>query len=138
MRNISTAALGVIYGGKAYKRGFEYDITVSLAIMMMSFDAILSALTHGHLRVQCSTHKKAHTNAVQTGNYNDIKSCYLIHIMAHEGDDIGEPAQFLVQYFEQVERLLVIISPCRSCHWEGFLAELENLIKYYFGHDVLN
>ena len=44
---------------KACRRGVEYDITISLAIMMMRFDAILSALPHGNLRVQCSIPMKA-------------------------------------------------------------------------------
>ena len=35
----TSAALRGIYGGKAYKRGMEYHITTSLAIMMMLFDA---------------------------------------------------------------------------------------------------
>ena len=58
--------------------------------------------------------------------------------MLHEVEDIGKPAQFIVQYIEQVERLLVFISARLSGHWEGFLAELENLVKYFFAHDVLN
>ena len=41
-------------GGKAYKRGVEYNITISLVIMMMRFDAIASALPHGHIRVHSS------------------------------------------------------------------------------------
>ena len=54
-----SAALRVVYGGKAYKRGVEYGITTSLAIMMMRVDAILSAIPNGYLRVQCSTIKNA-------------------------------------------------------------------------------
>ena len=89
-----------------------------LAIMMMSFDNILVALTHGHLRVQCSTLKKArHEPSPNMELYNDIESCYLINIKPHEGDDIGEPAQFIMQYIEQVETLLLIISA--SAHVTG-------------------
>ena len=75
------------------------DITISLAIMMMRFDAILSALSCGHLSVQCSTLKKARheRSPDMAGNYNDIQSWHLINIMPHEGEDIGEPALFLVQ-----------------------------------------
>ena len=43
-----------------------------------------------------------------------------------------------MQYIEQVESLLLIISARRSGQWEGFFVELENLIKYFFAHDVLN
>ena len=38
----TSAALRGIYGGKAYKRGIEYHITTSLAIMMMMFDSYLN------------------------------------------------------------------------------------------------
>ena len=90
MRNIY-AALLVIYGGKVYKRGVEYDITTSLAIMMMGFDAILSALPHGHLHIQCSTLKKArHERSPDMArNYNDIKSWlwYVINIKSSRMKD---------------------------------------------------
>ena len=79
----------MIYGGKAYTRGVEYDITTSLAIMMMGFDAILSALQHGHLRVQCSTLKKAcrERSPDMARNYNDIRSWYLINIKSSRMKD---------------------------------------------------
>ena len=47
----------MINGGKAYNRGVEYDVTTSLAIKTMRFDAIVSVLPHGHICVQCSTAK---------------------------------------------------------------------------------
>jgi hypothetical protein len=34
--------------------------------------------------------------------------------------------------------LLHLISACRSGDWEGYLAASENLIKYFFAHDLLN
>ena len=55
----TTAALRGIYGGKAYKRGVEYHVTNSLAIMMMKFDAIASANPAGPFHVQCTALKKA-------------------------------------------------------------------------------
>ena len=74
--NGERTVLQVIYGCKAYKRGVEYDITTSLAIMMMRFDAILSALPHGPIRVQCSTLKKVRQerSSYMPKNFNDIKS----------------------------------------------------------------
>ena len=47
-------------------------------------------------------------------------------------------ALFLLQYLEQVEGLLHIIYDCRSAGWEGYLAALEKIIKYFFAHDLLN
>ncbi|CAB4023653.1 Hypothetical predicted protein [Paramuricea clavata] len=41
-----------------------------------------------------------------------------------------------MQYLEQVDSLLHIINACRSGDWEGYLAALENIIKYFFAHDL--
>ena len=50
-----------------------------------------------------------------------------------EGENAnGGLAQFLIQYLEQVDRLLHLISACHLGDWEGYLAALENLIKYLF------
>jgi len=48
--------------------------------------------------------------------------------------DKGEAklAHFLTQYLEQVESFLHLISSCCSGDWEGYLAVLEGIIKYYF------
>lgn len=51
---------------------------------------------------------------------------------------LGELAQFLSQCLEQVESLLYLISACHSVDWEGYLTALENIIKYFFTHDLLN
>jgi len=47
----TSAALRGIFSGKAYKRGLEYHITTSLAVMMLQFDAVLS--TKDPVRIQC-------------------------------------------------------------------------------------
>ena len=44
----------------------------------------------------------------------------------------------MLQYIEQVDSLLCLIDPCRSGDWEGCLAALKNIIKYFFAHDLLN
>ena len=44
----------------------------------------------------------------------------------------------MLQYIEQVDSLLCLIGACSSGHWEVYLAALENIIKYYFAHDLLN
>ena len=55
----SVPALRNIYGGKAFKRGVEYHIMMSAAIMMMKFDVILSELPTGPVSMQCVELKKA-------------------------------------------------------------------------------
>ena len=71
--------------------------------------------------------------------HDEIESWYTdnpLPIEIHE--DVGEIAQFLKQYPEQVESLLHLIAACRPCDLEGYLAALENLIKYFLAHDLLN
>ena len=137
----TSAALRGIYGGKAYKRGVEYHIMTSLAIMMMRFDAICSILPPGPLHAQCTAFKKSlhERSPDMVEMYEDIQSWYAGNIKPHEeAGDIGELDKFLTQYLEQVESLLDLISACRSADWEGYLAALENIIKYFFAHDLLN
>ena len=44
----------------------------------------------------------------------------------------------MLQYIEQVASLLCLIGACCSEDWKGYLADLENIIKYFFVHDLLN
>ena len=44
----------------------------------------------------------------------------------------------MIEYLKQVDNLLQLIHACRSGDWDGFLAALECLIKYFFVHDLLN
>ena len=44
----------------------------------------------------------------------------------------------MLQYIEQVDRPLCFIGACISEDLEGYLAALENKIKYFFAHDLLN
>ena len=68
-----------------------------------------------------------------------LQSSYTENVKPLEDEsNLGELAQFLMKYLEQVESLLQLISACRSGDWEGYLAALENNIKYFFAHDHLN
>ena len=70
--------------------------------------------------------------------FEEIQSWYAASIKPHENKKIiGEFAQFLTQYLDQVESLLQLISCCRSSNWEGYLSSLENIIKYFFARDLL-
>ena len=136
----TSAALREIYGGKAYKRGVEYHITTSLAIMMKS-DAISSAFPLEPVHAQWAAFRKAlrerSPNMVEA--HNGILSWYSGNLKPLEqGQESGELGQFLTQYLEQVDNLLCLITACHSGDWEGYLAALENLIKYFFARDLLN
>lgn len=137
----TSASLRRIFGGKAYKRGLEFHITASLAIMMLRFDAILSDLPKGPIRIQCNSLKeKLHGRDPEMVEiYEEIQSWYSSNVKPlEEAEDLGEFAQFLTRYLNQVESLLHLISSCRSGDWEGYLSSLEDLTKYFFARDLLN
>ena len=136
----TSAALRGIYGGKAYKRGIEYHITTILAIMMMLFDASTKDFLPDSIRTQCESLKQTLHERSPNANiiFENIQSWYTTHIQPNESESTGEQAQFMLQYIEQVDCLLCLIGACRSGDWEGYLAALENIIKYFFAHDLLN
>ena len=71
-------------------------------------------------------------------SFENIQSWYSTNIPPHEEESTGEQAKFLLQYLEHVDSLLCLIGACYSGDWEGYLAALENIIKYFFAHDLLN
>lgn len=74
-----------------------------------------------------------------TEDYEYVRSWYAGNVKPLEGDkNIGEFAEFLSVYLDQVESLLHFVSSCRSGDLQGYLASLENLIKYFFARDLLN
>ena len=136
----SAAALRGIYGGKAFKRGVEYHTMMSVAIMTMKFEAILSDLAPGPLRLQCRQLRKAlHDNDPgMVEIYQDLESYYAGYIEGKESEATGELACFFNKYLEQVESVLQIIASCRQGDWPAYLAALDNQIKYFFAADLLN
>jgi hypothetical protein len=56
----TSAALRGIFGGKAYKRGVEYHVTTSLAILMMLFDSLSPGLVLDPLKAKCHTFMSHH------------------------------------------------------------------------------
>ena len=48
----------------------------------------------------------------------------------------GELASFLSSYVTQVEALLHLIHATRQNDWKGFLAALDEQIKYFMAHDL--
>ena len=137
----SSAALRGIYGGKAFKRGMEYHIINALAIMMMKYDAILSETQSESLHEQCVQLKEAlhERDPAVADIFGDIETYYTAEIQGKEEiQEKGELAQFLDQYLEQVDSLLQLVSACRQGDWEGYLAALDNQVKYFFAHNLLN
>ena len=136
----TSAALRGNYGGKAYKRGMEYHFT-SLAIIMMLFDAMCklrSACIYMDAIFEClrmTLHERSpDTNVI----FESISSWYTTQAKPNKTERTGEQTQLRLQYIEQVGSLLCHIGACRSGDWEGYLAALENIIKYFFAHDLLN
>ena len=80
--------------------------------------------------------KTLHVRSPDTNvNFVNIKSWYTTQIQPNETESTGEWTQFMLQFIEQVDSLLCLISTCLS---EGYLAALENIFKYFFEHDLLN
>ena len=137
----TSAALHGIFSGKAYKRGLEYHITTCLAILMLRVDSIVSKLQKEQIEVQSSALKdKLQERKPEMAEiFKDIRLWYTANVKPQENDkEIGELAQFLTEYLHQVESLLHLISACHAGDWEGYLASLENLMKYFFARDHLN
>ena len=137
----TSAALRGIFGGKAYKRGVEYHITNSLAILMLRFDAIFPNLSEDPICMQFIDLKdKLHERQPEVVEiFGEIQAWYTENVKPLEDkQDIGEFAEFLLKYLEQVESILNFISSCQTGNWEEYLSSLENLIKYFFARDLLN
>lgn len=136
----TSASLRGISGGKAYKRGVEFHITISLDIIMMRLDAIADPDIEP-VQEKCSALRKAlHDHSPDMVEiYDEVHSWYSESFKPYvDGSNNAELAHFLTQYLEQVDSLLHLISTCRSADWEGHLAALENSIKYCFARDLLN
>ena len=80
----TSAALRGIFGGKAYKRGLEYHITTSLAIMMLQFDEVLSIKAKDPVHTQCIALKdKLHNrNPDMVETFENIQSWYSLKTKA--------------------------------------------------------
>ena len=140
----TSVALREIYTGKAYKRAVEYHITTSLVLFMMRFDHLFTGLAANEKipRAQWEAFREAlHDRSSEMVNiYDDIQFRYSEKIKPQEREqqELQDLAKFLIEYLKQVDNLLQLIHACRSGDREGYLAALENLIKYLFAHDLLN
>ena len=137
----SSAALRGIYAGKAFKRAKGYHISNALAIVMMKFEVVGDEILSDDLRLQCQDLKKAlhERDPKIVKMFEDVQILYTEKILDKvQCQGKGDLAQYFDQYLEQLENLLQIISSCRQEDWEGYLAALEDGIKYFFAHNLLN
>jgi len=93
-------------------------------------------------RAQCMAFREAvHERSPEMVNiYDDIQSWYSEKIKPQEREKQGleDLARFLIEYLKKVDNLLQLIHAYRAGDWEGYLAALECLIRYFFAHDLLN
>ena len=84
----TSAALSGIFSGKAYKRGLEYHITTSLAILMLRFDSIVSKLSKEQVEVQSSAlkGKLQERKPEMVEIFKDIRLWYTANVKPQEND----------------------------------------------------
>lgn len=139
----TTAALHGIYSRKAYKSAVEYHVTTSLALLMMRFHHLFTALAANenipHTRCTAFWQAFHECSSEMVNIYDNIQSWYSEKIKPQECEEQGleDLAKFLMEYLKQLDNLLQLIHACCSGDWEGYLALLECLIKY-FTHNLLN
>ena len=107
---------------------------------MLCFDAIFPNLFEDPICIQYIDLKdKLHElQPVIVEIFVEIQAWYAENVKPLEDkQDIGEFAECLLNYLEQVESFLNLISSCRTGNWEGYLSSLENIIKYFFARDLL-
>ena len=134
----TSASLRRIFGGKAYKRGIEFHITLFLAVVMMKLDAI-DGLANDGIIAKCSALREAlHDRSPNVMEiYEEVSTWHSQHLLSSDPHS-SEMAKFLDQYLEQINSLLHLIHACRSADWEAFLAALQNNIRFFFARDLLN
>ena len=109
-----------------------------LAVVMMKLDAT-DGLADDGIIAKCSSLREAlhHRSPNVMEIYEEISTWQSQHLLPSDPHS-SEMAKFLDQYMEQVNSLLNLIRACRSADWEGFLAALENNIRFFFARDLLN
>jgi hypothetical protein len=111
-----------------------------LAIFWLKFEGIVDGFPP-ELTEECENLKGAlHSKSDEVERlYDCLEARYTNSIQPLEEPHVaGDLAQFLDGYLRQVESLLLFIKACRSADWMLYLAALEDLIKYFFAHDLLN
>ena len=82
---------------------------------MLRFDSIVSKLSKEQIQVQSSALRdKLHERKPKMVEiFKDIQLWYTAHVKPQKNDqDIGEFANFMTEYLQQVESLLHLVSSC--------------------------
>jgi len=114
-------------------------LTNALACFYMKIDAILEEAPSEPLVSICKELRKSlHERDPKCNEKFELVQNQYSHSM---GVDMSTPAagdlaKFLDSYTTQVEALLHIIRACRQNDWEGFLAALNEQVKYFMAHDL--
>ena len=107
----------------------------------VSNDAIFSNLPEEPICMQCIDLKdKLHEQQSEIIDiFVEIQAWYTENVqLLEDKQDIGEFAKCLLNYLEQVESFLNLISSCQTENSDGYLSSLENIIKHFFACDLLN
>ena len=104
------------------------------------FDASAKDALPEYIQTQCeSLRRTLHKRSTDTNViFENIHSWYTTQIKPNEIESSGKQTQSMLQYIEQADSLLSLIDACCSGDWEGYLAALKNIIKYFFAHVPLN
>ena len=133
----SPAVIRAIYTGKAFKRGIEYHVMNTLAILYMVFDTILGESPTDPLRRHCEELRESlHVRVPRSDELFEAMPDYFPQIEEMTTVGTGELPSFLSSYVTQVEALLHLIRATRQNAWKGFLAALDEQIKYFMAHDL--
>ena len=133
------AAMRKIHLGKKYKRGLEYHLVVSLAVMMLKFDSLLDETNTLVDQVESLLNALESESSNITDIYIAIKSWYDDIFM--KLDDTTRTvglSKFLDEYVHQVNTMFCLVEFSRTSDFEMFLMALEHQIKYFFSRDLLN
>ena len=129
----SCAALRKIHAGKGYKRGMEYHIVLSLAIMLLRFDAFFSSKPSELEKIVNDFITALHQRDDNISSLFEKVERKVSIIFSDE--DIMEAsssgiAKYFIEYVKQVKVLLAMIEACRSGDFISYLEALEQQIKY--------
>ena len=132
----TSAALRGIYSGKAYKRGMEYYLVLSLAITKLMYEKfdLQSAQELCTAFIDSLQKRSPDMNT----KYSDIESFYVNNVKHLESENDGEMAMFLKEILRQIDCLLNFVSACRSGEWIEYLTALDTLVKYFFAKNLIN
>ena len=138
-----------ILDGKHMKRAVEAHITMYLALSSIYFHEWYSE--HPEYAHHLSEVKKelSYLSSLSNDKTEDIKmssdqlfqvfeESKLLETLESYGDALNYQGQFLKNYMNMCECLLLFIRSSRQGLWSLHLSLLNSLVKYFFAHDQIN